>query len=241
MESKILYRDQHLVVFFKDSGLHIHPPEDKQIRVHRSKIILYQLRDFLGQRVFPVHRLDVATSGVMLMALNSEMAAQLCRQFQSQTVQKKYLAVIRGFVKEYDTIEKELELDSTKQLVAAKTSYQRIATVELDYAVTPKYPKSRYSLIKAQPHTGRYHQIRRHFNRISHPIIGDAYHGDSHHNRFFRETLNIRGLCLKAQCLSFTHPVTEQILNFEAPNEDKWLKIYSLFSVNSNPDGVISF
>lgn len=229
MDSKILYRDEHLVVFFKDSGLHIHPPEDKEIRVHRSKIVLYQLRHYLRQKVFPVHRLDVATSGVVVMALNSEIASQLCRQFQLQQVEKKYLAVVRGFVNEHGIIEKELELDSTKQLVEAKTSFKRLATLELNYSVIPKYPKTRYSLIEAQPHTGRYHQIRRHFNRISHPIVGDAYHGDSHHNRFFREQLQIAGLCLKAETLAFTHPATQNSMSFTSPQDDKWKKIFSLF------------
>jgi tRNA pseudouridine65 synthase len=231
---KILYRDEFFVVVEKASGMHIHPPEDKSIRVHRSKILLYQLRNQLKAKVFPVHRLDVATSGVLVMALSSEIASHLCRQFQNNQVSKKYTAVVRGFVADEGHIDTPLELDTTKNLVPAQTSFQCVARLELDYAVTPKYPKARYSLIRVQPHTGRYHQIRRHFNRISHPVIGDAYHGDSRHNRFFREKIGIGGLCLRANELSFMHPVINERMLFATPSDEKWLKLEKLFLSGQN-------
>jgi tRNA pseudouridine65 synthase len=226
----VLYHDEYLVVVEKKSGIHVHPPEDMRIRVPRSNILLYQLRDHLNAKVYPVHRLDAGTSGVLLMALSSEVAAMLCVQFQNKLVKKKYTAVVRGYVEDQGYIDHPLELDSTKNLVEAQTSYRCLGRIELDFSVTPKYSKSRYSLVLAQPHTGRYHQIRRHFNRISHPIIGDAYHGDSRHNQLFREKIGIGGLCLKAHELSFQHPITKQVIIITAPLDEKWSKLENLFT-----------
>lgn len=229
----VLYQDEYLVVVEKKSGMHVHPPEDLSIRVPRSNILLYQLRDHLNAKVYPVHRLDAATSGVLLMALSSEVASLLCTQFQNKLVKKKYMAVVRGYVEDSGVIECPLELDSTKNLVLAQTSYQCLGRIELDFSVTPKYSKSRYSLVLAQPHTGRYHQIRRHFNRISHPIIGDAYHGDTRHNQIFREKIGIGGLCLKAHELSFQHPIINEDLCITAPLDEKWSKLENLFAIDS--------
>lgn len=226
----VLFQDEYLVVVEKLAGMHVHPPEDKNIRVPKSKILLYQLRDQLKAKVYPVHRLDAGTSGILLMALSSEIASKLCLQFQNSEVEKKYTAVVRGYVEDEGYIDRPLALDTTKKLVPAQTSFRCAARIELDYIVTPKYPKVRYSIVQVQPHTGRYHQIRRHFNKISHPIIGDAYHGDSRHNQFFREKIEIEGLCLRASELGFVHPIKQLRMNFVAPLDEKWSKIEKLFN-----------
>jgi tRNA pseudouridine65 synthase len=226
----IIYQDEFLVVVEKLAGMHIHPPENKKIQVPRSQILLYQLREYLNAWVYPVHRLDAGTSGVLLMALSSEMASKLCLQFQNNEVKKKYSAVVRGFVLDEGIIDTALELQSTKKMVNAETGYQCAGRLELDYSVTPKYLKSRYSLVRVQPKTGRYHQIRRHFNRISHPVIGDSEHGDSRHNQFFRDKMGIEGLCLRADELSFFHPIKQEQVNFRSLNNEKWNRIEKLFS-----------
>ena len=226
----MLYQDEYFIAVHKPSGFHVHPHEDPQHRVPRSQICLYEARRMMKQHVFPVHRLDAATSGVLLFALSSENARLLCQQFAERIPKKTYHAVVRGYPAREGKIDLELELDSTGDKVAASTSFKTLKRLELPHAVGKKFPTARYSLMEIQPHTGRYHQIRRHFNRISNPLIGDAVHGDSHHNRFFRETMEISGLCLKATRLEIPHPVHGTKLIIEAPDCSKWNKIHSLFT-----------
>jgi len=227
---ELLYQDEHFIAVNKPAGFHVHPPESDQYRVSRDKILLYQVRRMMKRHVYPVHRLDAATSGVLLFALSSESAGPLCRLFTERQTHKTYHAVVRGYVREKGEIDLPLELDSTGDLVDARTSFRRLATMELPVPVGKKFPTARYSWVEVTPHTGRYHQIRRHFNRISHPLVGDAVHGDSHHNRFFREQLGVAGLCLKALRLEFTHPWSGKTVSLQAPSCEKWNKIQDLFT-----------
>lgn len=228
----------------KPSGYHVHPHETEQHRVSRDLICLYLLRKKMKQWVYPVHRLDVSTSGVLLFALNSATASKMCELFAKQQTKKIYKAVVRGFTLAEDLIDHDLESDSSKEMLSAKTAYKCLAQIELPFAVGKKHKTSRYSLLQIEPLTGRFHQIRRHFNRISHPLIGDATHGDSRHNIFFREQLGITGLCLKAESLQFIHPWTQEQLIITAPDQfnkpenlahqhhRKWQKIDELFKMN---------
>lgn len=227
-EFKILEQTEQWVAIMKPSGFHVHPPEDTTHRVPRDKIVLYQLRRQLGQFVYPVHRLDAGTSGVLLMALNSESASRLAQQFQNRQVHKTYHAVVRGWTAEEQQITIPLELDSTGSPAESITSFRRLGRCEQMEPVGKRHATARYSLIEVKPHTGRYHQIRRHMNRISHPILGDATHGDSQHNRFFRERLGLRGLCLKAHRLEFFEADGQQ-RRIDAPDNDLWKKIRTLF------------
>jgi tRNA pseudouridine65 synthase len=226
---KLLFQDEYFIAVDKPPGFHVHPHEDKRNRVSRDKTCLYLARDMMGKHVYPVHRLDAGTSGVLLFALSSASASVLCKLFAEKSLQKTYHAVARGFTMENGDIELPLELDSTGDLVEAKTSYSRIATVEFPVVVAKRFPTAQYSLVEAKPLTGRWHQLRRHFNRISHPLIGDADHGDCRQNRFFKNTLGVQGLCLKAQSLELTHPWSNEQIKIEAAPCEKWKKIYSIF------------
>lgn len=226
---KLIYQDEYFIAINKPSGFHVHPHENAQHRVSRDKICLYQVRKMMKQHVYPVHRLDAGTSGVLLFALSSPAAGKLCKLFTDRETEKTYQAVVRGYTPESGVIELPLALDSTGEMVEAKTSYQRLGIVEFPIAVGKKFPTARYSWIEVKPHTGRYHQIRRHFNRISHPLLGDAVHGDSKHNQFFRNHLGIKGLCLKALRLEFLHPWSGEKIAISAPPCDKWKQIEELF------------
>lgn len=212
----------------KPSGFHVHPPEINAHKVPRRKIILHQLRDQIGQHVYPVHRLDVSTSGVMVFALSSEAAREICFQFESQRVQKTYWAVVRGHMEPEGVIDLPLESDSSGLLVEARTEFRTLKRIELPFAVGP-YPTSRYSWIEAMPRTGRFHQIRRHLNRISHPIVGDAQHGDSRHNRFIREEYGISGLCLRAVSIEFPSLGQQPARLWKCGLNRQWILLQNMF------------
>lgn len=227
---EILHRDENYFAINKPAGFFVHPPELSPYPVPKEKICLYHLRKMFRQDVFPVHRLDAPTSGIVLFAMSRDSARELNRLFAERLMKKTYHAVVRGFVENEGRIDLPLEVDEGRTLAESLTLYKKLAEIELPYPVGKKYPTSRYSLVEVNPVTGRWHQIRRHFDRIAHPLLGDIEHGDSHHNRFFRDTLNIRGLCLKASRLEMTDPWRGELVRIEAPACERWQAIHTLFS-----------
>jgi tRNA pseudouridine65 synthase len=225
----ILFEDEHFFAIDKPQGYFVHPPEASAYPVAREKICLHVLSKQFGRGVYPVHRLDAPTSGVVLFAKSKNSTRILSRLFAEREIKKTYHAVARGFLDLQGEINIPLEIKGFETLMESKTHYRRLAQIELPFAIGTKYPTARYSLVEVEPHTGRWHQIRRHFDRISHPLIGDIEHGDSHHNRFFRDQLKIPGLCLHAKALEFIHPWTQKNMMLEAPVCDRWRRIYALF------------
>lgn len=215
----IIYQDDRLVAINKPSGLLVHrSPIDK----HETRFAVQLLRDQLGQYVYPVHRLDKPTSGVLLFALDADSARALSQQFLQQQVTKNYLAVVRGFCADTATVNHPLidedpqgKKDSAQQAKSALTQFQCLAHHQLDVHIET-YPNSRYSLLLAKPQSGRRHQIRRHCKHMSHPIIGDAKHGRGRHNRYFAEHLDCPRLLLHASSLQFTHPANQQEIQLNA-------------------------
>lgn len=230
----VIFEDENFIAIDKPPGFHVHPPENSLWRVPREKVCLYQVRDYVKGYVFPIHRLDAATGGVLIFGKTSDAAARFQILIQNQTVTKKYLAVARGFTKPTDEIKKPLLSDSSDLLLDSHTVFSTLSTVELPYAVGKKHTSARYSLVHVEPKTGRYHQIRRHFASESHPIIGDIKHGDSHHNRFFRETLEIPGLLLHSFSLVFNHPYNQNQVTIETNWSDRWSKVFTHFQYEPN-------
>lgn len=219
---EILYQDDHLVAVNKPPGLLVHrSPVDRR----ETRFALQLTRDCLGRRVYPVHRLDRATSGLLLFALSPDVARFLAAAFAGGGVRKEYLAVVRGFLDDSGVIDHPLA-DVADRLLppsgspgaerSALTRYRRLAAVELHCAVG-RYPTSRYSLVAASPETGRRHQLRRHFKHLFHPLIGDTKYGEGRHNRFFREELGCARLLLHARELYFNHPLTGEPVALSAP------------------------
>ncbi len=207
---RILHGDEHLVVVHKPAGLLVH--RTALARGERD-FLVQRLRDRLGRRVYPVHRLDRPTSGAMVFALSPEIAARLGEAFSGRGVAKRYLAVVRGIGPEAERLAYPLREEDGRRPKAempaqeAITEVRRLDSVELPVRVD-RYPQARYSLMEARPLTGRRHQIRRHLSRRGYPIIGDAKHGKGNHNRFFAERLDAPRLLLAAVGLAFEHPVT---------------------------------
>ncbi len=221
---EILYLDEHLVAVNKPAGLLVHrSPIDRR----ETRFLLQLLRDQLGQRIYPVHRLDKPTSGVLLFGLSPEAAHRAAEAFAGRRVGKKYLAVLRGYSAEQGTIDYPLREEPERRAAKAppvearpaRTDYRRLATVELPIAVG-RYATSRYSLVEARPLTGRRHQLRRHFKHLFHPIVGDTTHGDGQHNRFFRQQFGCQRLLLAATELSIIHPFNGRPLTVQAPLGD---------------------
>jgi tRNA pseudouridine65 synthase len=208
----ILYRDEHLVAIDKPDGLLVH-----RSRISNDHVFALQLlRDQVNRRVYPAHRLDRPVSGVLLFALDPVVAARLGDAFAERRVAKTYIALVRGVTDEQGIVDHPLREDGDGELQEATTRYRRLATAEVPVAVPP-HPSARYSLVEAEPLTGRMHQIRRHFRSQSHPIIGDTQHGDGRHNRLFRERFGVWRLLLHARRLRFTHPVDGREMVIEAP------------------------
>ena len=231
-ELTILYQDDHVVAINKPSGLLVHR---SWLDTNATEFAVQKLRDQIGQHVYPVHRLDRPTSGVLLFVLDKDSARHLMQQFIDQTTEKSYLAVVRGHLDEgvldyplkfqYDKIA-DKKADKTKPPQEAVTEYRCLAKTEVPIAVGP-YTSSRYSLMELVPKTGRKHQLRRHMKHLRHPIVGDTSHGDGKHNTMFRENFGIHRLLLHAAYLSFIHPKTEQKIEVRAPLTGDFLRVLS--------------
>lgn len=228
---EILYSHPDYFAINKPAGFFVHPPEISPYPVPPSKICIYVLQDQLGHKVFPVHRIDSPTSGVLLFANSKDSTRKLSHLFMNKKMNKTYLAVTRGWTEPEGVITHPLEFDDGS-VMEAETRYKTLAQIELPYPVGKKYQTSRYSLVFVNPVTGRWHQIRRHFDRIAHPLIGDIDHGDTYHNRFFRDTLKLSGLCLLAQEISFICPFEGNEVSIKAPLDERWKNLYKLFKLN---------
>jgi tRNA pseudouridine65 synthase len=224
MELPILYQDEQLVAVHKPAGLLVHrSPIDR----HETRFAVQLLRDQLGQRVYPVHRLDKPTSGVMLFGLSPEAARAMAIRFVDGAVRKTYLAVVRGVPEQQGVIDHPLleepdrldySISQERGAQPAVTEFRRLASVELPFAVG-RYASSRYALLELHPRNGRRHQLRRHCKHIFHPIIGDSKYGEGRHNRFFREQLGCHRLLLAATEICLPHPASGAELRISAPPE----------------------
>lgn len=209
----VLHEDPWLLAVDKPAGLLVHPSWIAPART--PNLVAWLKQRYPGESLHPVHRLDRATSGVMLFARDRETAQALQRQFSERQVEKTYLCVARGWTPEHELIDYPLKpihdriadkhSAQDKPAQDAITAYRRLATVELPIPVG-RYPVARYSLLEVRPHTGRKHQIRRHMKHIFHPLVGDTKHGEGRHNRLFREHFACHRLLLMATRLQFDHP-----------------------------------
>ena len=232
---EILYQDNDLIAINKPSGWLVHR---SWLDKHETVVVMQTLRDQIGQHVFPVHRLDRPTSGILLFALSSEIARLMSEQFATKQIEKTYHAIVRGYVEGEATIDYPLveELDkiadkfsdSNKPAQDAVTTYRGISKIEVPIKVG-KFDTARYSFVELKPKTGRKHQLRRHMKHILHPILGDSKHGDLHQNRAFAEFFSIKRLMLHASKLQITHPINHNTIIIEANLDQQWQDILLKF------------
>lgn len=213
----VLWRDDRLVAVHKPPGWLVHRTG---LDAHETRFVVQTLRDQLGQRVHPVHRLDKGTSGVLLMALDPEAARLVAQAFEARQMDKGYVALVRGWVPDAVRVDHPLKPDDAPADAPAQpavTDFRCLMRLELPEAVDPRHATTRVSLVEARPLTGRRHQIRRHLKHLSHPIIGDATHGKGPLNRWWAERLGFQRLWLHAFELAFTHPFSGGTLRVESP------------------------
>lgn len=196
----ILFEDPFLVFVDKPSGMLVHRGWGDDERP-----VLQRLRDQLGVRVHPIHRLDRATSGVLAFAKSPEDARRVQIELESGRVEKRYLALCRGHDPNLGRVDHPIASEDDDERRDAVTDFRLLAS------------SGRYGLVEAYPRTGRPHQIRKHLKHVSHPIIGDVRYGKGEHNRHFRETHDFHRLALHAESLSMRHPRTGEPLVVRAP------------------------
>ncbi len=208
----ILYQDTDLVAINKPHGLLVHR---SMIASDASEFAVQILRDQLGQRVYPVHRLDRKTGGVLLFALTEAMNSVMQIQFMEGYVQKTYVAIVRGYTPDEQTIDYPLRRDDGLEQDAV-THVKTLRRIEIPLPFG-KHLTSRYSLVELTPTTGRMHQLRKHMAHILHPIIGDRPHGCNKQNKLFKEHFEMNTMLLHAQQIRFTHPITSEEITITAP------------------------
>lgn len=201
----ILYQDDHLIAINKPSGLLVHKSYYAGVA---DEYAVEMLSRQVDRKVHLVHRLDRKTSGVLLFTFDKESLKLMSDLFMNREVEKKYLAIVRGWTKEEETIDYDLT-NENEVVQNAVTYYKRLQTSEIDLPFL-KHLTSRYSLVEAIPETGRFHQLRKHFKHILHPILGCRKHGCNKQNKLWLNTYNITAMPLHAHQLSFTHPISKE-------------------------------
>ena len=221
--------DNYLAIVNKPAGWLVHrTPLDKG----ETRFVLQTLRDQIGQHVWPVHRLDKGTSGVLLFALDADTARTLGQAFESgEGLQKTYRAVVRGWPADSGLIDhalKRMPDDMRTERTEVQPAQSRFATLRHFELPLPHsqpqqgFASTRCAEVALKPLTGRRHQLRRHMKHIAHPIIGDATHGKGPLNRAVAELLGLQRLWLHAERLELPHPVSGQPLRLAAPLPGDW-------------------
>lgn len=226
-----LHRDEHLIVVDKPAGLLIHP----NAYDWKSPTCLSLVEQMTGKKGYTVHRLDRGTSGVLVLALDATTAAALALAFRERKVEKRYIALVRGFVDDAGEVDSPIKRGPDAPEAPALTLYRAIGRVELQVPIGP-HPTARYSLVSLDLKTGRLHQARRHMHRINHPVVGDKRHGDRDHNRYFRERFGLEYLFLRAVGIVFPDPVGGGRIDVWAGLPDYWRQVLAGIALEIPPE-----
>jgi tRNA pseudouridine65 synthase len=194
---RLLFQDEGMAIVDKPSGIAVHKGLDRA-----DDNVLKRLNRQLGTWVWPSHRLDRATSGALVFALNEEAASALARAFMEGRAQKTYLAWVRGAPEPREGVidHPVPRSEESEERLEAITSYRTVAIANDVRSGLP-----RYGLVVCEPRTGRYHQIRRHMRHVHCPILGDTTYGDNKENKALRAHGELRRLALHAIGLSIPH------------------------------------
>jgi len=219
-----LHEDRWLLVVHKPAGLLVHP---SALDAHAETDLLTLLQTQRGERLWPAHRLDKGTSGLLVLARDAASASALGQAFAQGQVHKRYLALVRGWPADSGLLDYPLardpELPATGQpRLPASTAWQVLQRHSLPLSTRAGFADTRVALVEATPWQGRRHQIRRHFKQLGHPLIGDATHGKGPLNRSLAQHLGMQRLWLHAQHLVLPHPADGRTLHLRAAPGPEW-------------------
>jgi len=214
---QIVYRDHDYVAVFKPSGLIVH--RSSSTAAHEP-VLLQTLRDQLHCHVYPVHRLDRPTAGLILLGLNGKSAAKMVDLFTRRMVCKYYPALVVGQAPECGSIATPLTTDlddnwervepANRSTQEAETRFKTLTRYHVPVGIRDSGTNG-YSLLEVQPMTGRSHQIRRHLNEIGHPVVGDHRHGDPDSNQRILSDTGVVRMLLTSMRLDFRHPYSGEL------------------------------
>jgi len=222
---EILYQDDHYIAVIKPHGLLVHRTD---IAEHQKKFVLQKLRKQIKRWIYPIHRLDGPTTGVLVFGLHKKAASKLGNLFRKRNMKKTYYALVRGHAPDKGIIDQDIQKHLTNYFQNAVTEYITVAKGILPLSRFG-YDQLYYSLVRVQPHTGRMHQIRKHLKHINFPIICDRRYGDWRHNNLFGKEFGTKNLFLLAKKLAFVHPYTNELVRIEAPFSEDMLQAAKRF------------
>ena len=207
----IIYEDQDIIVVNKPKGMVVHPANGNPdgTLVNAIMAICKDSLSGIGGEIRPgiVHRLDKDTSGIVIIAKNDKAHIHLSEQIKEHQVKKTYIALVRGIVKENEaTINMPIGRSEKDRKKMAVTKKGKEAITH--FKVLERYDK--YTLLQVNIETGRTHQIRVHLSQIGYPIVGDEVYSNG------KNEWNVKGQCLHAKSLVFTHPITGEKMYLEA-------------------------
>ena len=231
---EILYEDSHFIAINKPAKLLVHRSD---IDRHETRFAVQELRDQIGRYVWPVHRLDKGTSGVLLFAFEPQTVATMAEIFNTDQVKKAYCAVVRGWIEQSifldhaitPPIDPYIKQRKAPEALSAQTTITPWACAEIAFP-SNGFETSRYALVQAEPLTGRRHQIRKHLKHLSHPILGDSSYGKGEHNRMMRDRFGVDRMLLHAWLLQFTSPFDQKTIRICAGVDDDWKRALQAFA-----------
>ncbi len=200
---EILFQNNEIAVCIKPAGL---PSQESA-----GDNAINRLREKLSSDIYPVHRLDTVTSGVMVYAKTKKAAAYLTKEITENRFNKTYLAVVHGEVEPENAVLEDLLFKDSKKnkSFVVKRERKGVKKASLQYNLLEK--KNGLSLVKIRLHTGRTHQIRVQFASRRHPVYGDGKYGSA---------VNLPFIALFSSEISFSDPETKKLLTFSAPLPD---------------------
>ncbi len=223
----LIFEDQFIIAVNKPNNMLVHHAKHSRNMIDETSL-LQELENNYNKKFYPIHRLDRKTSGIILLAKETNFVNDFQKLFTSNDIQKTYLGIVRGFSPDYKLIDSPVKGRDANKHKEAETTLKTLAKITLNIPVKP-YETSRYSLVELTPKTGRLHQLRIHMNKISHPLINDPKYGDKNHNTMFEEHFNLKKLFLHAYTIEFIHPFTNKKLKLKATLPSDWTKLLTNF------------
>ena len=228
MELDILFEDEYCICVNKPNDMLVHHAKFSR-SIKRELSLLQFIFEKTALKVYPVHRLDRRTSGVVLLAKETSFVSKFQELFTRNAIEKTYFGVVRGFAPAEKIIDSPVKGRDSTVYKEALTEMKTLETVTLNIPVKP-YESARYSLVELHPKTGRMHKLRVHMVKISHPLIGDGKYGDKNHDDMFIEKFGWNNLFLHAGKLVFVHQFTSELINLTASFNNNWIHLFKMFT-----------